>query len=146
MRFQTEDRRRRRSQLPSAGESVFGIYHRALGLVALALGIAAMARIVGIGSFEPARFDLMPEHWRIASASLAILYAAAGFGLWQKTRWGIVTGVGAVGLHISMHTIAAGLFGRNDEMIMFLVTLIATYAGFWLLHLAAQRRRALAKH
>ncbi len=47
-------------------------------------------RLVGVVEGPLGRFDLMPVGWRVASATLAVLYPVAGIGLWLLAPWGTV--------------------------------------------------------
>ena len=145
MRFTVEDRKKRRS-LSLPGEDLFVLFNRLLGLVALGFAILAMARLIGVPGLSPSRFDLMPIEWRTATTTLTILYAAAGFGLWQLTRWGLIIWISACLIQILMHTVFSQYFGLNRELIIIIAILLSTYSLFWLYVYIGKRKRALAKH
>jgi hypothetical protein len=116
---------------PVPGTFAGNLFLRALGLCAIALAIMHMARIVGVGTFEPARFDLMPAHWRAASTILVVACAAAGVGLWQLARWGSVIWFVAIIMQVLMHTVYANLFGEDQALIALLLALTAIQLGFY---------------
>jgi hypothetical protein len=62
-----------------------------LGSVFLfALTLDQWIGLVGVVEGPLGRFDLMPAGWRVASATLAVLYPVAGIGLWLLAPWGTV--------------------------------------------------------
>ena len=146
MRFTVEEDRKKRRAVPLPGESLFGLFNRMLGLVALGFAIVAMARLIGVPGLSPSRFDLMPIEWRTATTTLTILYAAAGFGLWQLTRWGLVIWIVACIIQIAMHTLLSQYFGLNRELIIVIIGLLTAYAVLWTYVYIAKRKRALVKY
>ena len=146
MRFTVEEDRKKRKASPLPGEEIFALFNRLLGLVALGFAILAMARLIGVPGLSPSRFDLMPIEWRTATTTLTILYAAAGFGLWQLTRWGLIIWAAACLIQILMHTVLSQYFGANRELIIIITILLITYSVFWLYVYLGKRKRALAKH
>jgi Family of unknown function (DUF6163) len=146
MRFTVEEDRKKRRAAPLPGEEIFALFNRMLGLVALGFAILAMARLIGVPGLSPSRFDLMPVEWRTATTTLTILYAAAGFGLWQLTRWGLVIWIVACLIQILMHTVFSQYFGLNRELIVIITGLLTTYFVFWSYVYVGKRRRALAKN
>jgi hypothetical protein len=87
----------------------------------------------------------MSAHWRIAATTLAVLWATAGFGLWQKTQWGLAIWVAASLLQVSMHSFQTDLYGRNDLLITFLAVLAVVYSILWFNHAKNARKANLAK-
>ena len=146
MRFTVEEDRKKRRAAPLPGEDIFALFNRILGLVALGFAILAMARLIGVPGLYPSRFDLMPVEWRTATTTLTILYAAAGFGLWQLTRWGLIIWIDACLIQILMHTAFSQYFGVNRELIIIISGLLAAYSVSWSYVYFGKRRRALAKH
>jgi hypothetical protein len=146
LRFTVEEDRKKRKSSPLPGEDLFALFKRLLGLVALGFAILAMARLIGVPGLSPSRFDLMPVEWRTAATTLTVLYAAAGFGLWQLTRWGLVIWAAACLIQILMHTVFAEYFGVNRELIAVITILLIAYSVFWLYVYFGKRKRALAKH
>jgi Family of unknown function (DUF6163) len=146
MRFTVEEDRKKRRAAPLPGESLFELFNRLLGLVALGFAILAMARLIGAPGLSPSRFDLMPVEWRTVTTTLTILYAAAGFGLWQLTRWGLVIWIVACLIQIAMHTLFEQYFGLNRELIIVVIVLLATYFLFWSFVYLGKRKRELSKH
>jgi Family of unknown function (DUF6163) len=146
MRFTVEEDRKKRRAAPLPGESLFELFNRMLGLVALGFAILAMARLIGVPGLSPSRFDLMPVEWRTVTTALTILYAAAGFGLWQLTRWGLLIWVVACIIQIAMHTLFSQYFGLNRELIIIIAILLTTYSLFWAYVYIGKRKRALTKY
>jgi Family of unknown function (DUF6163) len=146
MRFTVEEDRKKRRAAPLPGEDIFALFNRILGLVALGFAIVAMARLIGVPGLSPTRFDLMPVEWRTATTTLTILYAAAGFGLWQLTRWGLIIWIVACLIQILMHTVFSQYFDSNRELIIIITVLLSTYTVFWFYVYMGKRKRALAKH
>ncbi|NJR13619.1 MAG: hypothetical protein HC779_04540, partial [Phyllobacteriaceae bacterium] len=127
---------------PIPGAFAGNLYLRALGLCAIALAVLHMARIVGVGPLEPARFDLMPVHWRVASTILVVTWSAAGFGLWQLARWGSVVWSISIIMQIAMHTVYAPLFGENQPLVAVLLGLAAIQLAFYIYFRHMARRTA----
>lgn len=146
MRFTIEGDRKKRRPASAPGEHLFSLFNRMLGLVALGFAILAMARLIGVPGLSPSRFDLMPIEWRTVTTMLTVLYAAAGFGLWQVTRWGVVVWIAACFIQIAMHTVLSQLFGHNSELILIILVLLAAYFVFWSYVYVGKRKRALAKY
>jgi Family of unknown function (DUF6163) len=146
MRFTVEEDRKKRRAVPLPAENLFGVFNRMLGLVALCFAVLAMARLIGVPGLSPSRFDLMPVEWRTVTTMLTILYAAAGFGLWQITRWGLVIWIVACIIQIAMHTLLSQYFGENNQLIFIITGLLIAYFVFWFYVYFAKRQRALVKH
>jgi Family of unknown function (DUF6163) len=146
MRFQLDDNRRKRTHLPTLAETSFNLVCSTLGLISLGFAIAAMARLIGFEGFSPARFDLMPVHWRITETALSVMFAAAGFGLWQRTNWGLAMWVAASAIVVARHTIFVETFGSNTFALGLICAVSAIYVLFWVLSASARRRARLAKN
>jgi Family of unknown function (DUF6163) len=146
MRFTVEEDRKKRRAQPLPGENLFALFNRLLGLVALGFAILAMARLIGVPGLSPSRFDLMPVEWRTATTTLTILYAAAGFGLWQLTRWGLIIWMVACLIQILMHSVFSQYFGLNRELIIIITILLTTYSVFWFYVYMSKRKRSLGKY
>lgn len=146
MRFTVENDGKKRRALPLPGEALFGAFNRVLGIVALGFAVLAMARLIGVPGLTPSRFDLMPVEWRTATTMLTIVYAAAGFGLWQVTRWGLIVWIFACLIQIIMHTVLIEYFGPNNQLILVIIGLLTAYFMFWAYVYAGKRKRALAKY
>ncbi len=146
MRFTLEDDRKKRRPASVPGEDLFGLFNRILGLVALGFAIFSMARLVGVPGLSPSRFDLMAVEWRTVTTTLTILYAAAGFGLWQLTRWGLIVWIVACLIQVVMHTVLSKYFGNNIELIFVIIVLLVAYFVFWAYVYWAKRNRSLSKY
>ena len=90
--------------------------------------------------------DSMPVEWRTVTTMLTILYAAAGFGLWQITRWGLVVWIFACLTQIVMHTLLSNYFGSNNELIFTIIVLLTAYLVFWSFVYWEKRKRTLVKY
>lgn len=109
---------------------------RLAGLLMFALGMLYWIRIVGIHEGALWRFDLMPTAWKVASASLAVLYPVAGVGLWMTVSWGAVIWalilIGEAIMHLGLPDIfgeAGLLLGVNA--LGFALLLMLRLVGWW---------------
>lgn len=133
--------RRKRGMAPIPGEAEFRFYRRLLGLAAIGLALYNMARLIGMTSIEPSRFDLMPTDLRVAVTGLALLYAAAGVGLWQLTRWGIALWLIVAGIDISLHAFASEAFGQSAILVALLCLSLLIMAGLYAVIIHGARKR-----
>ena len=115
-------------------------YPRVIAIFLVVFALQYWMRLIGFHDGADYRFDTMPEHWRIAAASLAVLFPMAALGLWGGFSWGIVVWVLAAGIEIVMHAWFTRLFGRADYSVGFHVATLAMFAGLALLSRYAARR------
>lgn len=109
---------------------------RIAGVLLFGLGILYWIRIVGIYEGVLWRFDLMPTAWKVASASLAVLYPVAGVGLWMTVSWGAVIWALILFGEALMHLGLPQIFGEGDLLLLgnsigFLFLLMLRLVAFW---------------
>ncbi len=75
---------------PSTVELLFGWFQRIIAIYCLMFGILYWVRLVGFYDGTLWRFDLMPVHWQIVTATLAVFFPFAAAGLWMQASWGPV--------------------------------------------------------
>jgi len=75
---------------PSTTEVIFAWFQRVIAGYCLLFGILYWIRLIGIYPGELWRFDLMPVHWQVAAATLAVFFPFAAAGLWMLASWGPV--------------------------------------------------------
>ncbi|MCR9139195.1 MAG: DUF6163 family protein [Alphaproteobacteria bacterium] len=111
-------------------ELAFEIFQRVIAIFCLIAGLRYWALLIGISELGAWRFDLLPVHWKIAAASLAVLWPVAGIGLWMIVSWGPVIWLVAAATEIIMHAGFPELYGSRWLLVVahFLVALI--YGGF----------------
>ncbi len=78
-------------------------FHRIVAVYCLVFGVTYWVRLIGIYDGPLWRFDLMPLHWQLASASLAALFPVAAIGLWMMVSWGPVIWLAAAAGEVIMH-------------------------------------------
>lgn len=109
---------------------------RLAGFLLFCLGTMYWIRIVGVHEGMLWRFDLMPTAWKVAAASLAVLYPVAGVGLWMTVSWGAVIWALIVFGEGLMHFGLPEIFGEADiflllNVIGFLLLLMLRLVGWW---------------
>ncbi|MEX3008272.1 DUF6163 family protein [Hoeflea sp. TYP-13] len=102
---------------PSTTELAFDIFHRIIAIFCLIAGLRYWSLLIGVAEQGAWRFDLLPVHWKIAAASLAVLWPVAGIGLWMIVSWGPVVWLVAALTEIAMHGLFPELYG-NDWLII----------------------------
>jgi hypothetical protein len=103
---------------PSTTELAFEIFQRVIAIFCLIAGIRYWALLIGISEQGAWRFDLLPVHWKIAAASLAVLWPVAGIGLWMVVSWGPVIWLVAAATEIAMHGGFPELYGSRWLLIV----------------------------
>ncbi|MEM9108115.1 MAG: DUF6163 family protein [Pseudomonadota bacterium] len=126
---------------PSRVELAFDIFHRIVSILCLIAGLRYWSLLIGIGEGGAWRFDLLPVHWKIVAASLAVLWPVAGIGLWMIVSWGPVVWLVAAMTELVMHGIFPELYGY-DWMKVGILTAIAILYGFFRLVLYLIHRKA----
>ena len=111
-------------------ELAFDIFHRIIAIVCLIAGLRYWALLIGIADAGAWRFDLLPVHWKIAAASLAVLWPVAGIGLWMIVSWGPVVWLVAATTEIIMHGFFSELYGSNWLLIAAHVAVVLLYSVF----------------
>jgi hypothetical protein len=121
------------------------VFLRLVALVLLALAIEYWMRVTGLLSGPESAFDNMPNHWRVVSASLAVVLPVAALGLWGLHTWGIVVWIGAAMTEIAMHGLLQSLFGADFKRLAFHLVALAILAGFFVARQMTARRRVAAR-
>ncbi len=98
---------------PSTTELAFEVFQRVIAIFCLIAGIRYWALLIGILDGGVWRFDLLPVHWKIAAASLAVLWPVAGIGLWMVVSWGPVVWLVAAAIEVAMHGAFPELYGSR---------------------------------
>ncbi|TIU07957.1 MAG: hypothetical protein E5W44_20055, partial [Mesorhizobium sp.] len=70
-------------------------------------------RLIGIYPGELWRFDLMPVHWQVAAATLAVFFPFAAAGLWMLASWGPVIWFICAATETVMYAGFPNLFGHR---------------------------------
>lgn len=99
-------------------ELAFEIFQRVIAIFCLIAGIRYWALLIGISELGAWRFDLLPVHWKIAAASLAVLWPVAGIGLWMIVSWGPVIWLVAAATEIIMHAGFPELYGSRWLLVL----------------------------
>jgi Family of unknown function (DUF6163) len=75
---------------PSLTELIFEWFQRIVAVYCLMFGVLYWIRLIGFYPGPLWRFDLMPVHWQLAAATLAVFFPFAAAGLWMLASWGPV--------------------------------------------------------
>ncbi len=94
-------------------ELAFEVFQRVIAIFCLIAGVRYWALLIGVLEQGTWRFDLLPVHWKIAAASLAVLWPVAGIGLWMLVSWGPVVWLVAALIEIVMHAGFPELYGSR---------------------------------
>lgn len=76
-------------------------------------GVTYWIRLIGYHEGPLNRFDLMPVHWQVAAATLAVLFPVAASGLWMVVSWGPVIWAAAALTETVMYLGFPELFGQK---------------------------------
>lgn len=125
---------------PTTAEQAFGWFQRIIAAYCLLFGALYWVRLIGYYDGPLWRFDLMPVHWQIAAAILAVIYPFAGIGLWMLTSWGPVIWAICAIVETVMYAGFPELFGARYTVVMSHGLVAVLYAAFRLV-LYIQRRR-----
>ncbi len=115
---------------PSGVETAFDVFQRIVAVICLLFGLGYWALLIGILPGEVWRFDTLPVHWKIAAASLAVLWPVAGVGLWMLVSWGPVVWIVAAAGEIVMYGVFSSLYGNFWQIVVLHIVVALTYAGF----------------
>ncbi len=115
---------------PSTTELAFDVFHRIIAIFCLIAGLRYWSLLIGVAEQGAWRFDLLPVHWKIAAASLAVLWPVAGIGLWMIVSWGPVVWLVAALTEIVMHGLFPELYGEDWMMIGGHVAVAILYGVF----------------
>lgn len=120
-------------------------FERVVAGYCLLFGILYWGRIVGYSDMAGWRFDLMPVHWQVASATLAVLLPFAAIGLWMLASWGPVIWLICAGTELTMFLGFPGLFGENRPTVVAHLLTIALYCAFRLVLFLQRRKEAVSR-
>lgn len=126
---------------PSIAEQAFWWMHRVIASYCLMFGTLYWVRLIGLYEGPLWRFDLMPVHWQVAAAILAVLYPFAGIGLWMLASWGPVIWVICALAEAIMYVGFPHLFGAKTAVVLSHLLVASLYAGFRVV-LYFQRRKS----
>lgn len=128
---------------PSQLDTAWQWLHRLVAVSCLVFGTIYWVRLLGIYPGSLWRFDLMPLHWQIAGATLAVLYPFAAVGLWLLASWGPVIWFLCAGAETAMHGVFAGMFGPKDWLLLLHFVVVVVYTVLRVL-IHIRKRRSLA--
>ena len=111
-------------------ESAFQIFQRVIAIFCLIAGVRYWALLMGLSELGAWRFDLLPVHWKIAAASLAVLWPVAGIGLWMLVSWGPVVWLVAAATEIVMHGAFDELYGSRWLLVLAHILVAIIYGVF----------------
>lgn len=111
------------------------VFPRVIAIFLLLFAVQYWTRLTGFRAGPEFRFDTMSDHWRVASASLAVLFPVAALGLWGRFSWGFVVWLLAAGGETVMHVWLTELYGRADFTVGFH---LVTFVIFVVLRVAAR--------
>jgi hypothetical protein len=121
-------------------EMLFVVFMRLIAIACLWFGLQYWAMLVGYSLHGMARFDLLNLPWKVAAASLAVLFPVASLGLWLTVSWGAVLWTIAAAVQVSMYVVWPETFGRNT-LVPMLHGLVATLYIIFRLSLWLDERR-----
>lgn len=102
---------------------------RIVALYCLLFGVFYWVKLIGYYPGLTWRFDLMPVHWRIAAASLAVLYPFAAIGLWLLASWGPVIWFVCAAIEVAMYGYFSTLYGERLLFIYVQFAIALAYTG-----------------
>ncbi|MFZ1679735.1 MAG: DUF6163 family protein [Rhizobiaceae bacterium] len=115
---------------PSVAAMAFIWFHRIMALYCLLFGTLYWVRLSGVYPGELWRFDLMPAHWKLASAALAVLFPFAAAGLWMVASWGPVIWFICAAAEIVMYGAFPELFGAKLSILVSHALVALLYVAF----------------
>jgi hypothetical protein len=127
---------------PSIAETGFMWFLRMVALFCLIFGVFYWIRLIGIYDGLTWRFDLMPVHWKISAATLAVLFPFAAIGLWLMASWGPVLWFFCAAIETVMYFVRDDLFGYRPQNAIAHGIVAAIYIAFRLaIHMQKRRER-----
>ncbi|HMM65018.1 MAG: DUF6163 family protein [Mesorhizobium sp.] len=125
---------------PSGVEIAFAWFQRVVAGYCLLFGTLYWVRLIGIFPDPLWRFDLMPMHWQVASATLAVFFPFAAAGLWMLTSWGPVIWFICAATETVMYEGFPQLFGERHMLVAAHGLVALAYLAFRVvLHLRCRR-------
>ena len=123
---------------------LFILFLRMVAVSCFWFGLQYWAMLVGYSLVGAGRFDLLNLPWKVAGASLAVLFPVASLGLWLTVSWGPVVWALAAGSQIAMYGLLPQIFGSNRIIILVHAMVAVLYVIFrvaLLLEARKQRRQ-----
>lgn len=111
-------------------EGMMNLFMRILALIFICFAVRYWLMMVGVLDPE-IRFDIMPNHWKVAAAFFSVFYPVAALGLWGLLRWGIVVWFLTALVELAMHIFYPQLFGAYNALVIFHLASMAT----WLIYI-----------
>jgi hypothetical protein len=109
---------RRAALQPSTAEAIFAWFQRVVAAYCLLFGVLYWVRLIGFYPGSLWRFDLMPAHWQVAAASLAVLFPFAAAGLWMLASWGPVIWFICAAAETVMYAGFPRLYGERNLIVL----------------------------
>ena len=131
----------RRELRPTAAELAFVWFQRIIAAYCLLFGVLYWIRLIGFYEGPLWRFDLMPVHWRVATAVLAVFYRFAAIGLWMLASWGPVIWFICAVAETVMYAGLPSLYGYRLSIVLSHLLVIAFYCFLRVLIRVQRRRR-----
>ena len=117
---------------------LFVIFLRMVALSCFWFGLQYWAMLVGYSLNGQGRFDLLVLPWKVAGASLAVIFPVAALGLWLAVSWGPVIWVLAAGIQVLMYLVWPNIFGYSALVAPMHAAVVLVYMIFrvvmWLEH------------
>ncbi|MFC5386391.1 DUF6163 family protein [Aquamicrobium segne] len=129
--------------LPDRLDFSFAAFLRLVACLCLLQGIFYWVRLIGYYPGDLYRFDLMPIHWQIAAAALAVLFPFAAAGLWMLASWGPIIWLLCAAGEIIMYAGFPQYFGNKPVVIVSYALVAALYCAFRAALQIRQRRQAM---
>lgn len=125
---------------PSLAEMLFAWFQRIIAAYCLLFGVLYWVRLLGFYHAPLWRFDLMPVHWQVAAAMLAVLFPFAAAGLWMLASWGPVIWFLCAATETVMYAGLPGLFGERWPIVLSHAAVALLYLVFRLVIRSQQRQ------
>ena len=120
-------------------EGIMNLFMRILAIVFICYAVRYWLLMVGVLDPE-VRFDIMPNHWKVASAFFSVFYPIAALGLWGLFRWGVVVWFLTALVELTMHVIYPQLFGAYNALVIFHLTSMGTWLIYMLIEYLDSKR------
>ena len=115
---------------PTSAEVAFVWFQRVIAGYCLLFGVLYWIRLVGYYPGSLWRFDLMPVHWQVVSAVLAVLFPLAAIGLWMLSSWGPVIWLICAAMEATMYLALPEMYGFRPTIGISHVGVILLYIAF----------------
>ena len=123
--------------------TAFVWFCRLIAVFCFYAGVTYWIRLIGYYEGPLNRFDLMPVHWQVAGATLAVLFPVAACGLWMVVSWGTVIWVAAALTETVMYLGFPDLFGNKPVALIAHAAVAVLYVVF---RLALYHESRIAAH